>query len=238
MGCVADLPPEKLEEFRGCSATAIYKARQVIFLQGTPATGLYILCHGSVKLYQSDRFGHDLIIGVAVPGDVLGEMPLDPLDLYSVSAEALTETQLCYLPRDRLVDFINMHPLTGVRLIAALSRALGAARKKAGGLALKSAETRLAELLVQLAQAANHQGNHATQVTLTYSRREIGEMIGVSTETAIRLLGRFKRRGMLVAHGRDLIIVDVDKLARLAEHMSLNVARVAQPSIPRDLPGD
>jgi CRP-like cAMP-binding protein len=222
--CIQDLPPDRLEEFQACGTSAIYRAHQVVFHEGTPAGGLYILCHGTVKLYQSDRFGREHILGVAVPGDVLGEMPLDERETYSTSAEALTESQLCHLPRERLVRFIQAHPMTGVRLIAALSAALSRARRKAGDLALKGAETRLADLLVQLVRTSGDGGNGGSHVTLAYSRREIAEMIGVSTETAIRLLGKLKRKRLLSAHQRELTITDLDRLTRLATYGSLDPA--------------
>jgi len=93
---IRDLPLSELDTFRACGTSAIYKHRQIIFHEGNPANGLYILCHGAVKLYQSDRFGHDHILDIAVPGDVLGELPLDPTESYSVSAEAIADSQLCY----------------------------------------------------------------------------------------------------------------------------------------------
>ncbi|HXQ22040.1 MAG TPA: Crp/Fnr family transcriptional regulator, partial [Candidatus Acidoferrales bacterium] len=164
---IKDLPIEQIKEFQACGSTAIYRRRQVIFHEGTPASGLYILCHGAVKLYQSDRFGRDHILDIAVPGDVLGELPLDPTETYSVSAEALADSQLCYLPRERLVPFIQTHPMTGVRLIEAFSKAVSAARKKVRALALKRAENRLAELLIQLARAAGEpMKNGATRLRL------------------------------------------------------------------------
>jgi CRP/FNR family transcriptional regulator len=136
----------------------------------------------------------------------------------------LTESQLCYLPRDRLVEFIHANPTTSLRLIAALSKALSAARKKAGDLALKPAETRLAEILVQLASAPPSEGGrmNPTRVALGYSRREIAEMIGVSTETVIRLLGRLRRKGLITSHGREIVISDVEKLSRIANHVSMD----------------
>jgi CRP-like cAMP-binding protein len=219
---IRDLPPERLNAFQACGTSALYKPRQVVFHEGTPAAGLYILCHGAVKLYQSDRFGRDHILAIAAPGDVLGEMPLEPGECYSTSAEALTQSQLCYLPRENLVQFLQQNPMTGVRLVAALSRALAAARRKAGDLALKRAEIRLAELLVQLARTAGEERDGGTHVTLGYSRREIAEMIGVSTETAIRLLSRLKRKKVLTANQREIVIADVPRLARLASHGSID----------------
>ena len=214
--CFADLSPDKLDEFRSFSQSAVYKPRQVLFHEGTTASGLYVLCHGSVKLYQSGRFGRDHILAVAGPGDLLGELPLEPSDAYSASAEALTESQVCYLPRERLVRFIEMHPMTGVRLIAALSDALIAARRRVRDLVLKPAETRLAELLVTLTSSGATDGGTTRQVTLVYSRRDLAEMIGVSTETAIRLLARLKSKGMIATHGRKLTVTDIDKLSRFA----------------------
>ncbi|MBI3783999.1 MAG: cyclic nucleotide-binding domain-containing protein [Deltaproteobacteria bacterium] len=145
---VQDLTPEDLGSFHSCGVSSIYRRRQVIFHEGTPANGLYILCRGAVKLYQSDRFGKDHILHIAVPGDILGELPCDPMGCYSVSAEAITDSQLSFLPRERLVPFIEKHPMVGIRLIEALSKAVSTAHKKVRTLALKRAEGRLAELLL------------------------------------------------------------------------------------------
>lgn len=214
-----DVPADKLPAFRGCSTTMLYRRRQVIFHEGTPASGLYILCRGAVKLYQSDRFGHDHILHVATAGDILGELPMDATEPYSVSAEAITDAQLCFLPRDGLVKFIQESPMTGVRLIEALSKSVSTAHKKVRALALKRAENRLAELLLQLAEATGaSNGDGATHIKLDYTRRELAEMIGVSTETAIRLLGSLKRRHAISVQRRELVITDPEKLARLANH--------------------
>ncbi|MFQ5666766.1 MAG: Crp/Fnr family transcriptional regulator [Candidatus Binatia bacterium] len=221
---IRDLPREALDEFRGCGMTAVYRRRQVIFHEGTPANGLYILCSGAVKLYQSDRFGHDHILHIAQPGDVLGELPLDPTECYASSAEALSDAQLCYLPRERLVQFIQKHPMTGVRLIEALSKSVSTARRKVRTLALKRAENRLAELLVQLAEATGEPTrNGATRMKLDYSRRELAEMIGVSTETAIRLLARLKRKRAITTGPHELVITDAEKLVRLANHDNIAI---------------
>jgi CRP-like cAMP-binding protein len=219
---VKDLTNDELTAFGACGVRAIYKRRQVIFHEGTPANGLYVLCQGAVKLYQSDRFGHDHILHISVPGEVMGEMPQDLNETYSVSAEALTDSQLCYLPRERLVQFIQKHPNVGIRLIESFSKALSSARKKIRALALKRAENRLAELLIQLAQAAGEpMRNGTTRMRLDYSRRELAEMIGVSTETAIRLLARLKQKRAITTQHRELVITDAEKLSRLANHDSM-----------------
>jgi CRP/FNR family transcriptional regulator len=214
---VRDLPADGLEKFRACGVTGLYRRRQVIFHEDAPAEGLYLLCEGTVKLFRSDRFGRDHILAIAGPGDVLSELSLDPAERYSVSAEALGDCQVCYLSRERLVAFMREHPMVAVRLIAALSRALAAARRKAGELALKRAEGRLADLLMRLAHAEPN-GNAGARVTLAYSRRDLAEMIGVSTETAIRLLAKLKAKRVIATDQRELVVTDAARLARIANH--------------------
>jgi len=217
---LCDLPPDALEDFRTAGAVALYKPRQVIFSEGGPSAGLYLICHGAVKLYHSDRFGRDHILEIAGPGVLLGELSLEDNTTLSVSAEAITEAQLSYLSRDRLSSFLGKYPSTGVRFIEALSRELASAREKARDLALKGAESRLATLLMQLARTEGEPAPGA-RLQLQYTRRELAEMIGVSTETAIRLLSRLKERGVLDSDRRTLIIADPERLTRIANHESI-----------------
>lgn len=220
-----DLPVDDLGHFHACGMSAIYRPRQVIFHEESLAAGLYLVCSGAVKLYQSDRFGREHILHVCGPGEVLGELPSDPEAPYSVSAEAVLESQLCYLSRENLAKFIQVHPMTGVHLIGALSRSLAAARRKVRTLALKRAENRMAELLLDLVETTGSQDSGDGQkLTIPYSRRELGDMIGVAPETAVRLLTRLKDRRIIATEHRQLVIRDREKLARLANHDTVGPA--------------
>jgi CRP-like cAMP-binding protein len=171
-----------------------------------------------VKLYHADRFGREHILAVAGPGSLLGELSLSDGDVLSLSAEALTDAQVLHLPRERIAGFVERHPQTGMRLLAALSRELAVARHKVRDLALKSAESRLAGLLLQLAGAAGDAGAPARHLHLDYRRRELADMVGVTTETAIRLLAGLKRKGAIATSGRDVVIADAERLTRIAQH--------------------
>lgn len=212
-----DLPDEHLDRFRACGASAIYRKRQVVFHEESPATGLYLVCAGRVKVYQSDRFGREHIVNVSGPGDVIGELRSDPATTYSTSAEALVDSQLCYMPRERLTSFIAEHPAVGLHLLEALSRSVGSAYRRIRALALKRPEHRMAELLLDLAEASGRPDADGSQrLTIPYSRRELADMIGVAPETAIRLLSRFKVRRLITTDQRELVVRDSQELARLA----------------------
>ncbi len=215
-GSVCDLPPEVMADFRAVGTSSLYKPHQVVFTEGNPSAGLYLVCHGNIKLYHSDRFGRDHILEIAGPRSVLGEFTIEPDQPLSISAETLTETQLCFLPRERLVQFLHAHPATGVRLLQALSRELATARRKVRDLALKRAESRLAALLLQLARGDSD--DQPEPMRLRHTRRELAEMIGVSTETAIRLLAKLRQEHAISINRRDIVISDVTKLSKIANY--------------------
>lgn len=215
-GVICDLPLETLADFRAAGATSIYRPRQVIFAEGHPAPGLYVVCSGSVKLYHADRFGREHVVDVVFPGSVVGEVGLDPGQRVSVSAEAVTESQLSFVPSHNLPTFLQKHPEAGVRMLVALSQALARSQRKVRELALKGAESRLATLLLDLA------GSEAEKSQLRYKRRDLADMVGVSTETAIRLLTKLKGKGALDSDGRTIVIRDADRLRRIAYHDEVN----------------
>ncbi|GIW39807.1 MAG: hypothetical protein KatS3mg076_0384 [Candidatus Binatia bacterium] len=211
-GAICNLPPSILREFQAIGVSSLYRPRQVVFSAGNPSTGLYLVCQGAVKLFHSDRFGREHILEVAGPRAVLGEFSLDAARTHSVSAEALTHCQLTYLPTRRLADFLRRHPETALHMLEALSHELALARRKVRDLALKRADSRLAALLLHLLEPGTE------KIRLEYTRREIAEMVGVSTETAIRLLGRLRRAGTLEVRGREVVVRDLGRLARLAHY--------------------
>ena len=134
-----------------------------------------------------------------------------------MSAESVTDSQLCFLPRERLTQFLQRYPDTGVRLIGALSNELAAARRKVRDLALKGAESRLADLLLELARA-NGGASSGQRLHLGYTRRELADMIGVSTETAIRLLAKLRQKRIVRIERRDIVLADVERLTQVANY--------------------
>ena len=216
-GAVLEVHLEAQESFRAVARRIVYKTRQPVFAEGGPSAGLYLVCDGAVRLYHSDRLGRAHVLSVAGPGVVFGEFALDPEQSLSISAEALTRTELAFLPRQRFEWFVHRHPRSALWLIDALSGELGRAQRRVRDLALKGAEARLATLLLELASPSNGDSPD-TPVGSRYRRREIAEMIGVSTETAIRLLAKLRAKGVIAIQGRAITVTDAARLARIAEY--------------------
>ncbi len=209
-GVICELPTETLADLRAAGAAVNYRRHQVVFAEGQPVPGLYIVCSGAVKLYHADRFGHEHVIDVALPGTAIGEVGVDPTRRMSVTAETVAETQLLVVPNQALPAFLDRNPRAALRMMAALSQALGRTQRKLRDLALKGAESRLAGLLLELGDGGGD------RPLPSYKRRELADMIGVSTETAIRMLSKLRAKGAIESEGRDIVIRDVERLRRIA----------------------
>lgn len=218
-GVACDLPAEALADFRAAGATSIYRPQQVIFSEGNAAPGLYVVCSGAVKLFHVNRFGREHVVDVVFPGAVVGEVGLDGTDRLSISAEALSESQISFLSNANLTAFLRRHPEAATRMLVALSRALARTQRKVRDLAFKAGESRLASLLLQL--AARREDGALDGARLRYSRRDLADMVGLSTETAIRLLSKMRRKGAIETDGRELVLRDVERLRRIANYDEL-----------------
>jgi CRP/FNR family transcriptional regulator len=93
----------RLEEFRNLGWTLRLASGQVLFHEGDPATRVFTLTKGTLKLYKLLVDGRRQVTGFLHPGDFLG-ISID--DEHAFSAEALEDAQLCWFPRSRFDDFV------------------------------------------------------------------------------------------------------------------------------------
>ena len=197
------------------------RAGDLLFTEGSPAPGFYLLRHGRMKLFHTDRSGRTFTIGVCEPVALIGELSARDARPQAVSAEALTDCDLQFVPRQHLARLIDASPAFALRLAEMLSEQLSSARRAARDLALRRAEERLAALLLQTLEARTRNGipsrNDSSRRPLRLSRRDLAERLGVSTETAIRLLSSLRRKGIVDIVCRDITVRSLERLRALAE---------------------
>lgn len=82
--------------------------------------------------------------------------------------------------------------------------------------ALNPAEQRLAALLVKLADRAGLRNGNSVRLSIRLTRQDLADMVGVTVETATRIMGRFKREQLVSGTANSLVILDLARLKRLA----------------------
>ena len=200
-----------VDDSKGCN---IYDRGQIIFHEGNRTNGIYCINKGKIKLFQLGSEGKEQIIRFAKAGDIIGYRALLSEEPLSASAEAIEEAAVCFIPKAQVFSLITDNPNFNFKLLKTLSHELGEAAKVITDLAQKPVRERLAETLLMLKDTFELNEEQTIQVKL--SREELANIVGTATESVIRLLSEFKKDEMIALEGRNIKLLNIPELTRVA----------------------
>ena len=212
-----DMNDESLAEFDSIGTeTAVLRGAK-LFQENDPSGGVFLICAGQVKLSCTSREGHNLIMRIAMPGEVLGLGAVIAGSRYEVTAEAIEPTQIKIIRREKFLSFLKKHGAASLHAAKVLSEEYKAAFFDARRLALLgSAAARLASLLLDWGQAASA-GQSEMRFTMALTHEELANMVGSSRETVTRMLSRFKKDKLIQVRGNSVLILAPEKLRALSD---------------------
>jgi len=219
----ADLDAKTLAEVRTMSKTVEYEKGEIIFQEGEPAFGFYIICQGQAKLAKRSPDGKVQILKLLGPGEILGEKTMFDRETYGAYAKTLSKAKLHFIEREPFMRFLEKHPSVALKLIEKLSRELKGFEDKLVETAYKGSTERLARLLLLMSKEYGVQEPQGLYIGVELSRAELAELAGISTETAIRTLSRFKERGFIALEGSKIYILDKESLGNLAQPFAVTL---------------
>jgi len=194
-----------------------YGSGDIIFQEGQPAFGVYIISSGKVKLSKYGSTGKKQILKLLSAGEILGEKTMFDNEIYTAHAKTLEATTLYFIERNAFIDYLKEHPEVSLRLIEKLCREIKGFQGKLVEIAYEDSNERLARLILLLAKEYGEDTDQGLDVGIELSRADIAELAGMTTETAIRTLSKFKDRGMIALDGSKIYIIDKEQLNKLAE---------------------
>ena len=200
------LSEERLAALEKIEHTTAFPAGAIIFMEGQPARGVYVVRQGRVKLLTTNSEGRTLILKIAKPGEALGLHSVITGKPYDVTAEILQPTELAFIPRADFLNFITKHGDACLHYASLLSRDCRAAYDVARSIGLSQSVTeRLAKFLLDWV-SNGPLTKDPLRVTLALTHEEIAQLIGASRETVTRTLSEFKRQRAIELHGSTLIL--------------------------------
>ncbi len=200
------------EELSGLVDLAVERSFQpdeFIFWEDDEPDYFYVIAKGRIKVVKHSSSGKEFIIAFFGPGEMFGEVAVFEGKPYPASAQAISASKVLGIKRQNFLDFLATHPQVALRIINILGGRLRDAQGRLKDLAGERVEQRLARILLML---ASRMGN-----TLPFTRQELADMAGMTTETAIRLTSQLRERGIIRSFRGQLIILDEVKLRALAE---------------------
>ncbi len=203
------LNDDEVGELANLAIEYSFMPNEFIFWDGDAPEWFYIVTQGKVKVVKHSSLGKEFIIAFFGPGEMFGEVAVFENKPYPASAQAVAETKVVGIKREAFLSFLANRPQVALRIINVLGGRLRDAQGRLRDLAGERVEQRLASVLLMLSAKLG--------LTLPFTRQEIADMVGTTTETAIRVMSQLKDRGIIRSVRGKVIILNEEKLRLLSE---------------------
>ena len=211
----SELSREQIASLRLQEIDNSYKKGEVLFSEGSYPKALYVVYKGIVKIHKYGINGKEQITRLASAGDLIGYRSLLNNESYTASATAIEETKLFKIPSEAFFNLLKENPDFSMKVIQMLANDLRQSEKQVVNMAQKSVREKIAEALLLLSNKFGvNENTNALNSILT--RKEIGDIAGVTTESAIRTISDFNKEEIIGIEGKRIFIKDLTKLDREA----------------------
>lgn len=207
------LPEDELRRLEGIGELREFDKGDMLFHEGREGVGFYVVASGQVKVFKMSFDGREQILHILGPGDPVGEVPVFAGTTYPANAQAMGRAGLYFFPRKKLVELYRESPSLAMNMLAVLSRRLREFTVLIENLSLKEIPQRLATYLV-------HQQSLkpvSARVKLNVTKGVLSNILGTSQETLSRVLGKMSQEGLIEVQGKEISILDMERLKGLAE---------------------
>lgn len=210
--CVEKLTMDEVEALNANRAEVSFKKGEVLCKQGAFASHIMYIREGLVKVYLENE-NKNLILKVKSPGYYIGLNSLFRGNVFTYSASAFIDTKVCMINSETFKDMILENATFGAEIIKILNKSIVQTYDRLYNLTQKHLHGRLADIILCLAEHIHHDHNFQMQIT----RKELGELSSMATESVIRILKEFKEEGIVTLNGRRIEIHNPERLRQISE---------------------
>jgi CRP/FNR family transcriptional regulator len=212
----ASLPAREIDALAAVAVEEHRRAREYIFMEGDPAQWCCVVRSGRVKIVRHSRSGKDVVLDLLGPTEVFGGVAVMEQRPYPASAQATEPTDVLKIPAEAMIALADRHPSLIREMALMIGRRLRAAHDSVKSLSVDPVEARLAAALVRLADREGARGKGGVALPFHLTRQSLADMTGTTVETAIRVVSRWLKEGLVEDDGGRLLLTDLDALRELA----------------------
>jgi CRP/FNR family cyclic AMP-dependent transcriptional regulator len=189
-----------------------YSAGEIVFSEGEPCAGLYVVASGHVRIFKSSSGGREHVLSVDGPGSSVAELPVFDGGNYPASVAAMDDATLLFISKQDFQALCLTHPQVSLKVL----RVVGARLRRLVGiieeLSFTTVRHRLASFLLRQAVREGKRKNGGVEIELPPSNQEFAAQIGTVRELVSRNLSRLQAEGTIAIDGRNVLIRDMKAL--------------------------
>ncbi|MBD0778380.1 Crp/Fnr family transcriptional regulator [Maribacter sp. ANRC-HE7] len=205
----------ELKKVSDSKVTKKIKKGEALFEEGDKLDGVFCVREGVSKLSKLSSNGKDQIIKLASKGEVMGQRSVIAEEYTNLSAVAVSDMEVCFIPKDSIVHTLSKNPDFAIEVLRHMAHDLKEADDVIVNMSQKTVKQRIAEAFVYLKN--NYGEDDQGFLKLTLSREDIANVVGTATESAIRIISEFKKKGMIKTSGKKIGVLNEKLLQDLIE---------------------
>lgn len=202
-----DLGPEELSAIAAGTVEVHAVRGQPIFQRGDVCHGFHTVVYGQVKLGFVSAQGNEKIVEIVGPGHSFGEAVMFMDRPYVLTAHALADSLLLHISKKVMFDEIDRNPVLARRMLSGMSRRLHGLIADVESYSLRSGSQRIVSYLLNEEPPAD-----GARFTLSASKKMIASRLNLTPEYFSRVLHELVARGMIALRGREVTILDLQRL--------------------------
>jgi CRP-like cAMP-binding protein len=209
------LKKEELKQMSDHKETRKVKKGDILFKEGERLTGVYCVRNGISKLSKLSDNGKDQIVKLAGKGEILGQRSLISSEQTNLSATALEDMDVCYIPKHHIQNSLMQNPVFTNAVLKHMATVLKTADHSIVNMVQKNVRQRLAEGLLYLDD--NFGTDEEGFLYLQLSRSNLADIVGTATESLIRTLTKLKKEGTVSISGKRIKLENKKLLLAIRE---------------------
>jgi CRP-like cAMP-binding protein len=209
-------PPGEAEQVLAASSARVLRRGEVLFREGEPASALYLVESGRVKLTQTTPAGQEVILRYLAPGDAFAAVALFERSTFPVTAQVTERTRVRGWAREVLPQLVRNHPRFESNLLRIVSSHTREALSRVRELSTEPMAQRLARTLLRLGEQVGRKEEDGSLLIERITQQEVSEIAGASLFTVSRTLADWEEKGIVETGRQRYRILDADRLAAIS----------------------
>lgn len=188
-----------------------FKKNNVIYEEGQNSNFIYLISKGVIKCHKLDEQGKELTTSLHKEGDLFGYTSFTHNVPYKETATAIKDVEMLGISKSELKEVLSKNHDVTLALIQLLTDDLTGVREQLLQMAYGSVHKKTAATILKFAEKLNYKPDESFRI----SRNDLASVAGIATETLIRTMSSFKKQGIIEMEGRNIKILDLQKLQEI-----------------------
>ena len=196
-----------------------YRQGAPILFQGDHSDSVFVILRGRAKITLVTADGHEAVLTVLGPGDLMGEFEAidDDGSPRTAGGVALEAAECRVFTAEEFRDYLDSHPRATVVLLRAIIHRLHAADRRRTDSGSLDTSHRLARFLLELINRHGPHDNSGIDIDISLTQEELASLIATSRQSVVRALTTLRSRGLITTARRRIVVRDLDGLRRYGE---------------------